>query len=319
MSGTDTIGLRYIAFLEVTNMFSILLRVLTIAGSCTLAALITRRLIYGRAPKNEDLQHSENEKAARSASTEKRSENSASAEAEKKSETEKQTIDLEAQRKRREEMQAKADQIKQRSDERSEKIAKSKQAAQAARDTVKAFRKEQEAQGKLPQSSKLAEKGRSDNLQETDFSVPDSVPDKDPARERARVIMDSSRKILDSYKQPAGLNVDLSLARFSIETADRLFSESRFDDAWEKAGSVGMIVGMAEMRAGIEQRLNELRSNPENADKLKEVRDILSEADASLAEAGKSFVNDKEKGDGDFMKELQIAFSKTMKAQKELG
>ncbi len=139
----------------------------------------------------------------------------------------------------------------------------------------------------------------------------------DPAEERAKVVLHSSKQILENYKQPDGVKVDLSLAQFSIETAERLVTQSRFEEAFEKASAVGLIVGMAEMRAAIETQLKAMKSNEGMADKVKSVRSILNAADAALGSASQSFISD-DVPVGEFMNHLQTAFQKTMQAQNEL-
>lgn len=138
-----------------------------------------------------------------------------------------------------------------------------------------------------------------------------------PAEERAKVVLQSSKQIIDNYKQPEGTKVDLSLAQFSIETAERLMAQSRFEEAFEKASAVGLLVGMAEMRAAIETQLKAMKSDEKLADKAKSIRSILNEADASLAQASQSFVSDDVPA-GQYMNHLQTAFQKTMQAQNEM-
>ena len=137
------------------------------------------------------------------------------------------------------------------------------------------------------------------------------------AGERASAVITSSEHVLSSYKAPDGLNVDLSLAKFSLETAERSMQEHRYDDAFEKAGAVGMLVGMAEVRAGIDSELKELSKNEELKAKTDAVRQTLREADAFLSDASKSFMSD-QPPDGEYLIKLQNAFQKTTQAQQEL-
>lgn len=195
--------------------------------------------------------------------------------------------DLDSQRKKRAEQKAAAKEAKAQSDLR---VEQAMHAAPAKSD---------DAPAKKPQSE--------------DFSVPAN----DAAREQAETVIKSSKAILQSYKQPEGMHVDLGLAQFSLDTAERLAGQARFAEAFEKASAVGMLVAMSEMRAAIEGQLKEFKSNAAHADKLKAVRAILSEADRSMAEASKSFVSD-ESSDTSFMSQLQTAFQKTTEAQTEL-
>ena len=137
------------------------------------------------------------------------------------------------------------------------------------------------------------------------------------AGQRAQAVITSSEHVLSAYKAPAGLNVDLSLAKFSLDTAERSMDEHRYDDAFEKAGAVGMLVGMAEVRAGIDSQLKELSKNESLKSKTDAVRDILKEADAFLTDASKSFMADASP-DGEYLIKLQSAFQKTTQAQQEL-
>ncbi|MBX9571197.1 MAG: hypothetical protein K2X77_20035 [Candidatus Obscuribacterales bacterium] len=137
------------------------------------------------------------------------------------------------------------------------------------------------------------------------------------AGERASSVITSSEHVLSSYKAPDGLKVDLSLAKFSLETAERSMQEHRYDDAFEKAGAVGMLVGMAEVRAGIDSELKELSKNEELKAKTDAVRQTLREADAFLSDASKSFMSD-QPPDGEYVIKLQNAFQKTTQAQQEL-
>ncbi len=141
---------------------------------------------------------------------------------------------------------------------------------------------------------------------------------KNEAAERAQIVISSSKKMLETYKQPEGLAVDLSLAHFCVDTAERLMTQSRFEEAFEKASTVGMLLGMSEMRASVESHLKEMKADSSKAEKAKAVRDILNEADRFLAEASKSFVSDEASGDDSFMSQLQSAFQKTTQAQSEL-
>lgn len=136
--------------------------------------------------------------------------------------------------------------------------------------------------------------------------------------QRARAVLDSSGHVLSSYKQPEGLNVDLGLAQFSLDTAERMMSEYRYEDAFEKAGAVGMLVGMAEMRAAVEKQLKDLMSDGASPDKLSHVRSTLKEADEFLAEASKSFMADAVPGESEYLVQLQHAFQKTTEAQQAL-
>lgn len=135
--------------------------------------------------------------------------------------------------------------------------------------------------------------------------------------QRASAVITSSEHVISSYKAPAGLNVDLSLAKYSLETAERSMQENKYDDAFEKAGAVGMLVGMAEVRAGIESQLKDLSTRDELKSKLDPVREILKEADAFLTDASRAFVGD-QPADGDYLIKLQNAFQKTTQAQQEL-
>lgn len=137
------------------------------------------------------------------------------------------------------------------------------------------------------------------------------------AGQRANAVITSSEHVISSYKSPDGLNVDLSLAKYSLETAERSMQENKYDDAFEKAGAVGMLVGMAEVRAGIDSQLKDLSSKGELKSKLDNVRDILKEADAFLTDASRAFVGD-QPADGDYLIKLQNAFQKTTQAQQEL-
>jgi hypothetical protein len=139
-----------------------------------------------------------------------------------------------------------------------------------------------------------------------------------PAEERARIVLDSSKQILTNYKQPDGLKVDLGLAHFSLDTAERLMAQSKYDEALEKASAVGLLVGMSEMRAAVENQLKTLASDGANGEKIKAIRAILSEGDLQLAEASKSFVMEEAGDAGAFMNHLQLAFQKTTQAQSEL-
>lgn len=343
-------------------MFSIILRVLTIAGTCTLAAMLTRKYLEKRAereartpaalpakkvrgaavreletrdsedsgsatPENEldsrrkmrdELQAKKSESVSESTAERSRlrsemeelARNAESARAEAASAKEellaardKHLAGKDELQSKTEQMKLEAQELKQKAEERSEKVAKSKQAALAAQQAVKAFRKD-------AADSQIA-------VQKNDLQM--APPPPNPAMERARLVLDSSRQILDNYKMPTGLIVDLSLARFSLDTADRLMAEGRYDDAWEKAGAVGMIVGISEMRAAIEQQLKEMKKDPDRAEKVKLVRSALNEADLELAEASKSFVSEKSgNGEKDYTQHLQAAFQKTMQADAEL-
>lgn len=340
-------------------MFSIILRVLTIAGTCTLAAMLTRKYLQKRAERETQAEKSllpasraldktsepgsqENELESRRKKrddllSQKQESSGAVAErarlreemeaalpseaarAEAASAREELLATRDKLRAERDELQARAEQskleaekIRQKADERSEKVAKSKQAALAAQQAVKAFRKEAD-EAKKSGSTK-------DRVAEKEAAAGGiAPPPPDPSMERARLVLESSRQILENYKMPEGLIVDLSLARFSLDTADRLMSESRYDDAWEKAGAVGMIVGISEMRAAIEQQLKDLKKDPEKAEKVKLVRAALSEADMELAEASKSFVAEQSGNSGNsYTQHLQTAFQKTMQADGEL-
>lgn len=163
----------------------------------------------------------------------------------------------------------------------------------------------------------IAEAVESKNEEASAAAVPVSSKAQDPAEERAKVVLQSSKQIIDNYKQPDGVKVDLSLAQFSIETAERLMAQSRFEEAFEKASAVGLLVGMAEMRAAIETQLKAMKSDEKLADKAKSIRSILNEADASLAQASQSFVSDDVPA-GQYMNHLQTAFQKTMQAQNEM-
>lgn len=140
----------------------------------------------------------------------------------------------------------------------------------------------------------------------------------DAAAQGARVVLESSRHLLAGYQQPEGLNVDLSLAHFSMDTADRLMTQLRYDEALEKASAVGMLIGMAEMRASTERQLRELESGSNNADNIRKVRAILSEADGLMAEASKSFVSDDSATASTYISHLQAALQKTLEAQSAL-
>ena len=136
---------------------------------------------------------------------------------------------------------------------------------------------------------------------------------------RARTVIDSSENILSTYKQPEGMSVDLGLAKFALETAERLMEEYRYEEAFEKAGAVGMLVGMAEMRGAIESDLKEMKKDENLKDKVSVVRSVLQEGDKYLAEASQSFVSDSAAQDGSFLQNLQHAFQKTTEAQQELA
>lgn len=137
------------------------------------------------------------------------------------------------------------------------------------------------------------------------------------AGQRASTVISSSQHVLSSYKAPDGLNVDLALAKYSLETAERSMQEHKYDDAFEKAGAIGMLVGMAEVRAGIDNELKELDKNSDLKDKTDAVRQSLKEADAYLSDASKAFVDDS-LAEGEYLIRLQHAFQKTTQAQQEL-
>ena len=147
-------------------------------------------------------------------------------------------------------------------------------------------------------------------------SKPEAVAN--PAEDRARIVLHSSKQILTNYKQPDGLKVDLGLAHFSLDTAERLMAQSKFDEALEKASAVGLLVGMSEMRASVENQLKTSQSDEAKGEKIKAIRAILLEGDLELAEASKSFVMDDAGDAGAFMNHLQLAFQKTTQAQSEL-
>ncbi len=314
-------------------MFPILFRILTIAGTCTLAALLTRKFLQLKAEREgSGDEHEQNRlpEAARK-KAELRLEDKQVCEpdkAEKEVKKAEKALDIKAEKEA--DMKAAAQKagdakqfMKQQADERAEKVAKSKQAALAAQQAV-ASRKELNAR----KTGSNAGKGQKD------FSVPAGAEtvelskkerektqvekSDDPAYEKARVVIQSSKQILESYKHPQGVKVDLSLARFSIDTAERLMSQQRYEEAWEKASPVGMLVSMAEMRGSIEKQLAELKGDQSASEKLNEIKAILKSADAFMAEASQSFVSDSA-SHGDLMGKLQAAFQKTMEAQEQLA
>lgn len=163
------------------------------------------------------------------------------------------------------------------------------------------------------QTAKAAEATKSVNSAPASAA---STAERSPEETRARTIVDSSKKIISTYKQPSGYTVDLSLAKATVDAAESLLAKGRYDEALEKAGAVGMQVGMLEIRAGIEKDLDELKSNPKYADKISPVRSTLDEADQLMAEARKRFT-DAADAEPKFMGLMQQAMAKTMKAMGE--
>jgi hypothetical protein len=94
--------------------------------------------------------------------------------------------------------------------------------------------------------------------------------------------------------------------------------EGKYDEAWEKAGAIGMVVGMSEMRAGIERHIKNHKPDEKSTEKLKEIRKTLTEADLALAEATKSFVGGEPDGESQFLNHLREAFRKTTMAQTKI-
>lgn len=284
-------------------MFPILLRVLTIAGTCTVAALLTREFMRRKALRDEEagVQRStplsieeKNDSNAVSQQAKQGLDQQATAQADSNarfSSAAELASELELQRRKRDDRKAAAMQAKMQADERAGKAARAKSAAQES----------------LGAATKRDSSGK--GKEQPDTST-------DPAAVRAQTVIGSSRNILQTYKQPVGYTVDLSLAHF---TAERLYNMGRFDEAWAKAGAVGMLVGMAEIRANVESELKSLSKDSAGSEKTKEVRQTLNEADGHLAEASKSFVTDKPDDSDAFVSQLQQAMAKTMKAMNEVN
>lgn len=328
-------------------MITVLLRVLTIAGTCTLAALLTRKILEKRAERESAESNAESSNKGANLSLVQRDkpavpQGSASAAAnapaskpaapsparpapaaETKPKVEEKPEAKAAESKsdaadelsrKREEMQSSG----RNQAERQEKVAKSKEAAMAAQKAVAAKRRGQNNTGDF--SVPKDEEASAPKTVEAPAPKPSATPAAAPvnaAQEKAKVVISSSKQILQTYKQPEGVKVDLSLANFSIDTAERLYAQEKFDEAWEKASSVGLLIGMSEMRASIEAQLKTMKADPEKAEKVKQIRNVLNEADKFLSDANQSFVSE-ESGKGDFLKQLQNAFQKTMQAQNEL-
>jgi hypothetical protein len=300
--------MRLAHFSRLRDMFSILFRVLTIAGTFTIAALLTRRYMQRRALR-EDHESSGSgassgaEKSAVAGGREGSALQGETHRSPEPSQRKKKRVERKAGRHLKLQHDGDADD------------------ADAADDTTGEFEEEQDAglETELAQKPEAVQKQGAAQKQEQDPAAREAVSVlSGAAAERARIVIQSSRQILDNYKHPEGLNVDLSLAHFSLDTAERLMAQSRFEDAWEKAGAVGMIVGMAEMRAAVERQLKDLGSEPSGAERAKEIRKILAEADRCLAEASKSFVQDSGAGASSYISHLQAAFQKNTEAQAEL-
>lgn len=332
-------------------MFPILLRVLTIAGSCTIAALLTRRYLQYKAEQDDEFKsQTRRQAAAKSANNDRQSGEADKSEskASDKNATESTAANNKngsdepakgesstavSDEKVKKESKAGVPHSKSQADERAERIARSKEAALAAKKAVDA-RKRDMGSGSYEAIKPVAEEVASPEghseiplAQSIELSAVTEEPGKDitvsmepaasAAEERAKVVLMSSKQILDNYKQPAGSKVDLSFAQFSMQTAERLMAQSRFDEAWEKASAVGLLVAVSEMRAAIETQIKSMNSDAEKADRIKEARTNLDEADRCLADASQSFVSD-ENSNGDFMNQVQKAFQKTTQAQSEL-
>ncbi len=179
-------------------------------------------------------------------------------------------------------------------------------------------RKKREERKAASKQSAVQPEPKSAKTQEATAVTASTVSSTEASAEetRARSVLDSSKKIIANYKQPTAYKVDLSLPEATISAAESLIANGRFTEAWEKAGAVGMQMGMLEIRAGIEKELDDLKSNPSLADKVPAVRATLDEADQLLAEARNRF--DAESGaEPTFMSLMQAAMAKTMKAMSE--
>ena len=243
---------------------------LTIAGTCTLAALFTREMMRRKAEREAEQDKLRADKPALKIPV--REEKSSAAPADNTSAS---SSDLDEQRKKRE-----------------ERKAGSKQSAAQVE----------------------AKSAKDQEVTVTAATASNAEPGAEETR--ARTVLDSSRKIIANYKQPTAYKVDLSLPEATINAAESLIAKGRFTEAWEKAGAVGMQMGMLEIRAGIEKELDDLKSNPSFADKVPAVRATLDEADQLLAEARNRF--DAESGtEPTFMSLMQAAMAKTMKAMSE--
>lgn len=259
-------------------MFPILFRVLTIAGTCTLAALFTREMMRRKAEKEAEHERLREEKrdqkpALKISSRQEKADASSTPRVSNAEAT--AAADFDEQRKKREERKS-----TKKADEKTEKLTQQASASSS--------------------SSALASAAAEPGAEET----------------RAKTVVDSSKKIIANYKQPPAYTVDLSLAQDTIKAAENLIAEGRFNEAWEKAGAVGMQMGMLEIRAGIEKELADLKGNPKFADKIPPVRATLDEADKHLTDARNSFYASAG-SEPTFMSLMQAAMAKTMKAMSD--
>ncbi|MBX9690180.1 MAG: hypothetical protein K2X27_25940 [Candidatus Obscuribacterales bacterium] len=287
-------------------MFPILFRLLTIAGTCTVAALLTRQYLKHRAELSGS--ELEQEKAARKAE----------AQIAVKPAVEEVSFDSGPYRQSLETTLNSIDEILSKAETemdspycrpvtlRALMAGLEKQGEIRTRLNSAAELKESEWQAQIKEAAGLLQSLRS--------SWQQAVADQQAAS-KAQSVIDSSAQLLQSYRAPEGLPVDLSLARFSLDAAERLMAEFRFEESFERATSVGMWVGMAETRASLELQLKELGKEAQK-EKSKEVRGLLDEADALMAKLGKLLSTDE--ASAEYMKLLESAFQKTTFAQSEL-